>query len=136
MSNGSGLHRATRFTHGPRVRPPRRAPHLTVYHYRVEPRRWLYHLHETSRRAPLPPSVPFPPRSLVGCMLHGPVHRQQGHQWYDPLGHVLGVKYPLRAMGSAYVMSGRMAREVVAARGDALRVSHNGTCSPEGVCGS
>ncbi len=68
-------------------------------------------------------------------MLHGPVHRQPGHQWYDPLGHVLGVKYPLRAMGSTYVMSGRMAREVVAARGDALRVSHNGTCSPEGAGG-
>ncbi len=67
--------------------------------------------------------LPVASCSYIGCMDWAITYGDPAHRWHEPNTYLLGPAYPLRAMGSAYALSGRVVRYVMAARAGTLRPS-------------
>lgn len=55
--------------------------------------------------------------SFIGCMGHGPTYTDPSSRWYEPNSMLFGGMYPLRVLGSAYILSARAVRDVIVSAG-------------------
>ncbi|XP_078428235.1 putative beta-1,3-galactosyltransferase 14 [Wolffia australiana] len=64
-------------------------------------------------------------QSYIGCMKKGPVFRDPGQKWYEPLSGLLGSEYFLHAYGPLYALSADVVASLVTLRNNSFRMFSN-----------